>query len=498
MPPSFLFPQGESSVSPLHGNLSAGNGSRPAVLPVTHTLTSPVTTLGQEWRGGLHLLPGMASSANQGIGYLLPQPAAELVLEAGQGGPLSPAPHVSVGQGLSQASGPPPCIPLSSSSPNPSVSLPPPQEGVIESIGEVSDSPSQADPVSSESDVPVPSLPGSEKATLPALLSALEALSPSLVASVDHQPKLLTGPEAHAQSQKPVRELRVPESPLLASILEETEREIQGLKDSDTKDGLALGEKHLRTGSFLPSARSRFKSFDRPSHPVSLSALPPRALSVQEVERQILPDFEGKSSPSFSATIPDGALADWEESLRLSLEHSSMLERFIDTLYMGVTDTLPNNAELSEETAKALLVASSSCAKAVLRFGVRSYLNVVLARRDALLAKAKSRLPSAEKEALRALPLDQAGLLGPKALQSASLRPPSESSAALLKVAEALKARPPANKPSPSPARKRPFSGTSSKGKADDKGKRSKLSGGKGSGKSHSKPSTPKKSAPPP
>ena len=49
--------------------------------------------------------------------------------------------------------------------------------------------------------------------------------------------------------------------PLLSSIIEETERKIQGLKDADTKEDLALGEKRLRTGAFLPSARSRFRPF---------------------------------------------------------------------------------------------------------------------------------------------------------------------------------------------------------------------------------------------
>ena len=496
-----LPPVVESAASPLQGNLLAGAGYKPPGLPVTHTLSS----MGQEWHGGLQPPPGLASTATQGVGYLLPQSASQLISGPVQEVPPHPPVLQFVGQGVGQASGLPSSTPpILASSLVPPSSLPPSQneEGESKDTPEEPEVSPQVDPDLPEThiDSANPQAGSSDQSSLPALLAALESLCPELVAVLEQQPKLLTGPEAHAQAQKATRELRVPESPLIASILEETEREIRGLKgevskDETNKDSLVLSEKHLRSGTFLPSSRSRFKAFDKPAHPVALSALPARSLTVQEPERKVLPEFEGKSTPSFSATIPDGALADWEETLRLSLEHSSMLERFIDILYEGVTNTLPNKAELSEELAKALLVSSSSCAKAVLRFSVRAYLNVVLARRDALLAKSKSRVPSAEKEFLRTLQLDTAGLLGPKALLAPSLQPPTGESVALLKVAEALKARPSTSKPSP--AKKRPFTGGSAKEKVEEKGKKAKFSG-RGQGKSSSKPSTPKKTVSPP
>ena len=182
----------------------------------------------------------------------------------------------------------------------------------------------------------------------------------------------------------------------------------------------------------------------------------------------------------------------------MALECTSLLERFIDVLFKDTKDALPDGNALSEDQKSALLLASAKCVKANMHLISRSYFNTILARRDALLAKAKSRVPSAEKDSLRALPLDPAGLLGPKALLSPSLRPLSESNTVLMELAKALKTRnPPPTKQTPS--KKRTFS-ESSKGKAggDRDSKKPKFSGKRGKKFANAKPSPAKKTASPP
>ena len=177
-----------------------------------------------------------------------------------------------------------------------------------------------------------------------------------------------------------------------------------------------------------------------------------------------------------------------------------MLERFVDILYKDFTGMLPEGASLSNEQTISLLLASAKCAKANLHLLSRSYINCILARRDALLAKAHSRVRSTEKDVLRALPLDASGLLGPKALLSSSLQPLSENNRVLLEVLKTIKPRAPRNTPSEkhkaSPAKKRSFS--ESQGKGKQPAKRFKF-GGKGKKDCSSpKPSTSKAAVSPP
>ena len=341
--------------------------------------------------------------------------------------------------------------------------------------------------------------------TLPSLLASLETVVPSLVAVRELPPGIITDAEALSQASRPVaRELLVKESPVLASFISAAIREVRGFdQDAADLDPLVLGPKPLKTGQFLPLNRNKVKPFAKPSPPIALSALPARSLALLETEKALLPSHDGKSAPSRSATISDHILQDWEESQRLALESSSLLESFIDILYKDAIGKLPGEASLSGEQMTALLLTSSKCAKANLHLQSRSHINFVLARRDALLAKSKSRVPAAEKDILRALPLDSTGLLGPKALLSPSLQPLSENNKVLLEVVKTLKSVPARNAPSDrhrsSPAKKRSAS-ESFKGKNTQGGenKKPKFAGKAKKDFAGPKPSPSKKAASPP
>ena len=343
----------------------------------------------------------------------------------------------------------------------------------------------------------------SDLSSLPALLASLESVDPSLVAVKEQHSGILTDAEALSRATRPVaRELLVSESPLLASFLSAASTEVRGFEASTSlvQDPMVLGPKPLRSGQYLKLNKVKAKPFSKPSPPLAYSALPPRVLNIQETERAILSSHDGKSSPSLSATIPDGVLADWEESHRLSLECSSLLERFIDVLFKDTKGALPEGASLTDEQRSALLLASAKCVKANMQVQSRSFVNTILARRDALLSKAMSRVPASEKDILRALPLDPSGLLGPKALLSPSLRPLSESNAVLMELAKALKGR---NQPSnkqhkPSPAKKRSFAESAKEKAGGNKTAKKPRFSGKAKQGANPKPSPAKSAVSPP
>ena len=350
--------------------------------------------------------------------------------------------------------------------------------------------------------------------SLPAILATLEGLDPALVVSRTRQAGILTEAEALSRATRPAdRDRLMAESPLLSSFFKAIGREIKGFESSDgdlpsSTEPLSLGPKPLRSGQFLSVTKKRLRPFPKPSPPMAFSSLPDSSLKITDTERNLLPSHEGKSSPALVATLPDRVLSEWEELHRLALESSSMAERFIDTLYKDTRDALPNEASLTQDQASALLLASSSCVKATLHALSRAYMNTILARRDALLSKARARIPSAEKDALRSLPLDPAGLLGPKALLSPALRPPSESNAALLEVAKALKSASPRKPPPPrrgpsTPSRKRSYPGPPREDSRRDRAPAKRYKGGQRphphkKSSSHPKPSSSKSAVSPP
>ena len=511
-----LFPHplvsrvGGTQSSPLFGGLPVGSGNRPLGLPSTHAGASSFHAgMGQSWHGGMHSSPGIPSSL-PGVGCLLPQSSFSMAYGGldGSSGSVRDNPGVpplssSFSAGVGDNSGLP-ANSFSAEDPilgNRAVSSPFPNSPAVHSP----DSPVAPSEVGSQAGSQAGPQSGPDLISLPSLLASLETVDPSLVTERASQAPILTDAETLARASRPTtRELVATESPILASFLSSGVQEIRGfdgsIPSSEGQDPLSLGPNPLRTGKFLGLNKGKMRPFLKPSPPIACSSLPARSLYMLEAEKAVLPSFEGKSSPSLAALIPDRVLADWEESHRLALENSSLLERFIDLLYKDSIGALPNESSLSEDQRSALLLASAKCIKSNMHLDSRSYLNTVLARRDALLAKAKSRMTASEKDNLRALPLDSTGILGPKAMLSPSLRPPSESTAALLEVAKAFKAAPQRNDNyKPSPSKKRPNTASSKENAQEGKGsKRQKFAGKANKGHSGPKASPAKKAVPPP
>ena len=368
-------------------------------------------------------------------------------------------------------------------------------------------------PTSDGEDQSVRSDPLLDPGSLPSLLATLEKVDPSLVVARTKHSDILTDAEALSRAARPAdKELLLAQSPLLETFIKSICKEVRGFDACDAassskpSDPLLLGPRPLKSGQFLGVHRKRLRPFPKPAPPIAYTSLPDSSLKLTDTEKGLLPSHEGKSSPALVATLPDKVLSEWEEMHRLALESASMAERFIDVLFKDTQDALPEGSSLSQEQAAALLLASSSCLKSTLHSLSRSYINTILARRDALLAKAKARIPSAEKDSLRSLPLDPAGLLGPTALLSPALKPPSESNAALLEVAKALKSASP-HKPPPSrqrqftPARKRVHSSSSKDDSRKDRApppKRYKKSFPSKRNSSNPKPSSSKSAVSPP
>ena len=277
------------------------------------------------------------------------------------------------------------------------------------------------------------------------------------------------------EHQPPESELLASQSPLLGTLFQAVGLEVSGHKTSADKDQSfsAPLSKPLRPGQFLPPSKNL-----RPFKASSLlgpGPLPSGPLSLTEGDKVILPTHEGKSNAALSTTLSDKALSDWEELLRLALESSSLSDTLTNTLYKDAKGKL--TSPVSPEQREALLLASSSAIRSTMDCLTRAYHNVILARRDGVLAKAKSRLPSSDKELLRALPLDPPALFGQEVAKTPALQPPSEATLAVREMAKALTPKKPAPRSGPSGhqqsggSNKRRF-GPSPKGKSPQKNPR--------------------------
>ena len=308
-------------------------------------------------------------------------------------------------------------------------------------------SPSTAyEPISPPTNVEAETVPctpsGSEAETLdsdslPALLRFMGSIDSSLVSSRPLHSDILSEAEFLARTGRTVEEDVVSaQSPLLAQILSKIASEIKGKEASEEgSDFRSPGPKPLRQGQFLPASK-KLRAFSKPSPPMAPGALPLNPLRLSESDKSILPSHEGKSNVNLSSTLSDKTLSDWEETIRLGLENSSMAERLATFLFKDGRGEY--NQALSTQQRETLLLAQSSFLRASLTCMARSYYNVVLARRDAVLAKAKARLPLQEKETFRVLPLDSCALFGKGVTDSPFLQPPSETSLALREVTKAL------------------------------------------------------------
>ena len=274
-----------------------------------------------------------------------------------------------------------------------------------------------------------------DPSSLPSLLQFLRNLDSSLVSGRPPQSDILSEPEALARQGKQVDEtLLASQSPLLASILLKSAEEIKGKEaPEEGPDFRGPGPKPLRQGQFLPSGR-RLRAFSKPNPPLAPGALPACSLKLTDSDRAILPSYEGKSNVALSASLSDKTLSDWEELLRLGLENASLAERLSTVLY---------TQSLSVQHREALLLALSTTLRASLNCQARSYLNVILARRDAVLAKAKARVSTKDREFLRVLPLDSSGasLFGKGLSEADFLQPLSESAQALRALAQAAQSK---------------------------------------------------------
>ena len=298
-----------------------------------------------------------------------------------------------------------------------------------------------------ESDTPprlVPSRKVVEADSLPSILTLLESVDPLLVTRRAAESGILSEAETLSRAGCQIEgELVATQSPLLTSLFQAIGQEIKGQEHVPEDSGSApkLCSRPLRYGHFLPPNK-KLRPFPKPTPPFSAGALPSSTLKLSESDKSlILPSHEGRSNVSLTASLSDKSLSEWEELLRYALESASLAERFSTTLFKEEKGALPDKTSFSPEEKEALLLASCSSMRATLHGLARAYHNVILARRDAVLAKAKSRISAAEKDTLRALPLDAVSLFGSGVAQTPSLQPPSESSKALMEVARALSQR---------------------------------------------------------
>ena len=309
--------------------------------------------------------------------------------------------------------------------------------------------------------------------SLPSILRYLQSVDGKLVAHRPHRTHIQSEAESMAQEhQLPESELLAAQSPLLGDLFQAVGLEVSGHKASVDKDSAFRGppSKPLRSGQFLPPKNLRpFKA----SPLLGPGPLPSGPLGLAEGDKVILASHEGKSNAALTCTLSDKALSEWEEFLRLALESSSLSDTLTNVLYKDARGRLVS--PVSPEQREALLLATSTAIRSTMDCLVRAYFNIILARRDGVLAKAKSRLPAADKEALRSLPLDPPSLFGQEVAKTPSLQPPSEATLAVREMAKALTPKKPTPGTSSSAqqqaSNKRRF-GSSPKGKTPQKSPR--------------------------
>ena len=292
---------------------------------------------------------------------------------------------------------------------------------------------------------PCPPLEGERELngkSLPSILRWLQTVDGKLVTTRPHRTHIQSEAESMAQGHQPLEgELLASQSSLLGELFLAVGLEVSGQKTTADEDHTfrAPTPKPLRPGQFLPSSRKLrpFKSAPL----LGPGPLPSGPLGLAEGDKAILASHEGRSNAALTCTLPDKALSDWEETLRLALESSSFSDTLINVLFKDAKGKL--DSPVSVEQREALLLASSTAIRATMECVVRAYHNIILARRDGVLAKAKSRLPAADKEGLRVLPISPPSLFGPEVAKTPSLQPPSEATLAVREMAKALTPRKP-------------------------------------------------------
>ena len=278
--------------------------------------------------------------------------------------------------------------------------------------------------------------------SLPSILRWLQGVDGKLVTQRPQRSFIQSEAESMAQElQAPEGELLAAQSPLLGDLFQAVGLEVGGQKAMVDKDPTfrAPPPKLLWPGQYLPPSKNL-----RPFKAAPLlgpGPLPSGPLSLTEGDKVILASHDGKSNASLSCTLSDKTLSEWEETLRLALESSSFSDTITNVLFKDAKGPLGSPVSLEER--EALLLASSAAIRSTMDCLMRSYYNVVLARRDGALSKAKSLLPATDKENLRTLPLEPPSLFGSEVSKTPALQPPSEATLAVREMAKALTPRKP-------------------------------------------------------
>ena len=170
-----------------------------------------------------------------------------------------------------------------------------------------------------------------------------------------------------------------------------------------------IGKGALKKGYFFRSHKTRLRSSPILEH----SSLPQHPLSLSDTCRSVL----SRSSGSFKVSITDFWAQEWEELARIGLESASFSETVLNTLSADSKSLGSNDAllrHLSPEENKTLLWSMGRSISSLSDCLARLYMNLVLARRDAHLESASSRIPPDCIPRIRALPLHQDVLFGPQ------------------------------------------------------------------------------------
>ena len=272
-------------------------------------------------------------------------------------------------------------------------------------------------------------------------LSILKAVRPELIAEREASVLCKAGSEFLLGQAEPNPTLLVAkQSPFISSLIASLSRELRGesgglvlprssaappsfsLVHNDRgplPDLPPIGPKALKTNSFFLRSKSSYL-LDKSSLPLlDHTSLPQHPLILSDVCRSVLSRSAAANNGSqpFTLAVSDKRAQDWEELARRGLESASFADSVLNvvsanSIQVGAKGSL--SRPLSDVDHQTLVWSLGRSIESMADCLGRLYFNIILARRDAYLAKASARIPPNCLPRIRALPLDQVAIFGPQ------------------------------------------------------------------------------------
>ena len=276
--------------------------------------------------------------------------------------------------------------------------------------------------------------------TVQSAFELLKAYRPDLVVEKSSQSSCRTEAERVLEdgNQAAQPTFLAKQSPFIAALLSQLEADVRGEKepksgpsssmvppvkvsnplpgcsfDSNLPEVPPVSDNAMKRGTFF-KAVSKSRPFPKPSYvPILHSNLPQAPLSLSDACRSAL--SKRHVDARVKGHIPEKSLKDWEDLARMGLESASLTESVLSVISVAKNTRGAQSVKtMSDRDLRVLLWFMSKTVRSLSDCLARLFFNSILARRDAFLGNASSRLSPETLNRIRALPFDSHSVFGPQ------------------------------------------------------------------------------------